>query len=431
MKKQTKKKTTERIHPLAIHKHIARHFHKRAHKVTHVGFHSHHFLAHCGELLFVLLLGLGGIMSANFTWSLEGLERSNMTEVGTYLLQAINNPQNILTQGNLISIRQMDSNVDNTFTKWYCTYGAARISPEFFPYSADGLTQQRTRWGNAVNWCENAAATWYKIGNTPVQWALIVYDAGGRFGPYGHVGKVMHYNRSLNKIIVRDMAWVAKFTMSDRREDLATANVKCYIYNSRTNTSGTTTWSMTNTWTDTNTGSNTNTWSTTTDDDNGWSTTTDDGGSWWTTTNGGWTTTPTGATPPPTPPEEPVTPPTENGTTNVALDFSKAWALAQHLITQRTIKANLLGNTTMHVGDESVLTFNITDKNTGEKISQVLPLSFELVTSKKNISLDYASLKLIKDGKITVYIKALEKGTTSLTINFWEDKVGKIGFTVK
>ena len=30
------------------------------------------------------------------------------------------------------------------------------------------------------------------------------------------------------------MARVARGTMSDRREDLSTANIKCYIYNSKT-----------------------------------------------------------------------------------------------------------------------------------------------------------------------------------------------------
>lgn len=29
------------------------------------------------------------------------------------------------------------------------------------------------------------------------------------------------------------MAWVSTYTMSDRRDDLKTANVECYIYNVR------------------------------------------------------------------------------------------------------------------------------------------------------------------------------------------------------
>ena len=66
---------------------------------------------------------------------------------------------------------------------------------------------------------------------------MIVYDAGGRFGSYGHVGKVLHYDKQRDKIIVRDMARVGLGIMSDRREDLTTANVKCYIYNIKNNIS--------------------------------------------------------------------------------------------------------------------------------------------------------------------------------------------------
>jgi hypothetical protein len=51
---------------------------------------------HCGELLLVLMVGMSGIMFANFTGSLEGLERTSPTEIATYLLQAINHPENIL-----------------------------------------------------------------------------------------------------------------------------------------------------------------------------------------------------------------------------------------------------------------------------------------------------------------------------------------------
>lgn len=432
MKKQARKHT-QHIHPRAIHKHIARHFHKHAHKIRHIHQHVHHFLAHCGELLFVLFIGLGGIMFANFTWSIEGLERNNMTEVGTYLLKAINNPQNILKQGNLISVRKMDGNVENTFAKWYCTYGAARISPEFFPF-IDEVTQQRTRWGNAVNRCENAAATWYKIWNTPVQWALIIYDAGGRFGPYGHVGKVMHYDRGIKKIIVRDMAWVAKFTMSDRREDLTTANVKCYIYNSKTTIPTPTTWTVTTTWT-------TTTWTTATWTITTWTTTTtwstNGGMGWQWTTNppstGGQVTNPSSTGTSTTPPTTPTTPPSTDTATSksITLDFSEAGDLVQHLISQRDIKAELVGKANMNIWDESVLTISITDKKTGEKISEILPLAFELVNSRNNIALDYASLKLINDGKIIIHIRAKEQGNASVVINRGEDKIGKIWFVVK
>lgn len=43
----------------------------------------------------------------------------------------------------------------------------------------------------------------------------------------------MYYNKGLNKVIVRDMAWVSTFTMSDHRQDVADQSIKCYIYNVR------------------------------------------------------------------------------------------------------------------------------------------------------------------------------------------------------
>jgi hypothetical protein len=49
----------------------------------------------------------------------------------------------------------------------------------------------------------------------------------------------MHYEKELNKIIVRDMARIEKSTMSDRWEDITTAQVKCYIYNNKNNNTAT------------------------------------------------------------------------------------------------------------------------------------------------------------------------------------------------
>lgn len=50
----------EHIHPLAIHKHIARHLRKHfsnhAHKYMHLAQHVHHAFLHYGELMLVLLI---------------------------------------------------------------------------------------------------------------------------------------------------------------------------------------------------------------------------------------------------------------------------------------------------------------------------------------------------------------------------------------
>jgi phenylalanyl-tRNA synthetase alpha subunit len=53
------------------------------------------------------------------------------------------NPTSSLKQGNIISVWTINMDIENTFAKGYCTYGAARFSPEFFPF-IDPSTQQRT-----------------------------------------------------------------------------------------------------------------------------------------------------------------------------------------------------------------------------------------------------------------------------------------------
>lgn len=442
----------EHTHPLAFHKHIARHFRKHAHAYVHVAQHVHHALAHCGELLLVLFVWLGGIMFANFTGSLEWLERTSPTEIATYLLQAINHPENILKKWNLISVWKVDGSIENTFTKWYCTYGAARISPEFFPFT-DETTQQRTRGGNAVDRCANAEATWYRIWNTPAQGALVVYNAGGRFGPYGHVGKVMHYNRWLNKIIVRDMARVSTFTMSDRWDDLNTANVECYIYNVRDAVAGPvftgsltaiTTWTtQTQTWTNTNVqtpvvenhSSAPDTTNTNTTNPN---TTTPTVPSTPVVVTPPVIVTPPVVTPPVivTPPVvvEPSKPVVSNPVSDkdITLDFDDvADYLAVHYVKQRDIKAEISSKANMHIGDVATLTITIKDKSTQEIVDGLLPIIFGFITSNDNISIDYSSIKLISDGKIEIHIKALQAGKASLIINFWEVKIGKIGFSIE
>ncbi len=149
---------TKSPHSLAWHEHLVRHFHKHAHKILHVYRHLHHAFLHMGELMIIACISLSGVLFANFSGSLVSIERHSPAEVASSLLQAINNPQSILTNGNLISVRTTDESVYNSFYTGFCTYGAALISPEFFPFT-DSKTQQRTRGGNAVNRCENAQAT--------------------------------------------------------------------------------------------------------------------------------------------------------------------------------------------------------------------------------------------------------------------------------
>lgn len=438
----------DHIHPLALHKHLARHFHKHAAAYAHVAQHVHHALSHCGELLVVLLFGISGVMFANFTWNLEWMERTSTTEIATYLAQAIAHPENILKQWNLISIWKVDDSVENTFSKWYCTYGAARISPEFFPFT-DELTQQRTRGGNAVDRCANAEATWYKIWNTPVVGSLVVYEAGGRFGPYGHVGKVMYYSKWLKKIIVRDMAWVSKFTMSDRWDDLNTANVKCYIYNNKNTSTPEIVVPVIQT------GSTVVTESWSTDQHNSPTTpivTQPSTPQPLPTGQAGSTpqpsspvpvqpitpvvVTPQPATPQPSTPVVVIPPVVETPviptvTKDAILNFDNITDyLALHLIWQRDTHSHLT-TSSLVMGDEAVFTITIKNKQTQADINGLLSIGFSFITSNDNISVDYSSVKLISDGKIEIHIKALQAGSSSLIINFWNEKVGRIGFTVE
>lgn len=446
MTPRNKKTQHTALHPLAIHKRLARHFHTHthAHHITHIGHCTHHILSHCGELILVLLVGMWGVMFANFTGSLEWLERHSGSEISSYLSEAIEHPEYILKKGNLISVRKVDDSIENTFTKWYCTYGAARISPEFFPF-IDAVTQQRTRGGNAVNRCENAAATGYRIGNVPVPWALVVYDAWGRFGVYWHVGKVMYYNQWLRKIIVRDMARVSRFTMSDRRDDLTTANVKCYIYNIKNSAIWSTiTWEISaiTTW------ASIQTWSAIVQT--------------WTYPSGNTTSivpplvqtwlhqapnisepisSPTDtpkvvipSQPIVTPPILPTKPVTNQTTSNkeIVLNFDEITdPLIQHYVWLRDITAELTSKASMQVGDEAILVITIKDKKTQVNIDGLLPTVLEFIGSNDNIDIDYYSVRLISDGKVEIHIKALQAGKSSLIINLGIEKIGRIWFDIQ
>lgn len=200
------------------------------HRFLHHIKHIHHTMLHIGELLIIATLGWSSLLFANYNVSYEAFHRANMAEVNKYLLSAekIGKPE----QNNLISTRNIDQSVNNTFAAGYCTYGAARISPEFFPLSWN--TQQRTRGGNAIDRCENASNAGFKIGSNASVWALVVYNAGNGVSALWHVGKVMYYNNRTNYMIVRDMNRIIKWVMADHRDSTKTANIKCFIYPNKT-----------------------------------------------------------------------------------------------------------------------------------------------------------------------------------------------------
>ena len=119
--------------------------------------------------------------------------------------------------------------IKNSFYPGYCTWYAAIKSPSIFPYTADD-SQNRFFGGNAREWCANAKTAGFKVGSKPAVWALVVYKRWGRLVSAGHVGKVIKYEAANDKMVIEDMNRVAKFVVTQRREDTDNANIGCYIY---------------------------------------------------------------------------------------------------------------------------------------------------------------------------------------------------------
>ncbi len=419
-----------------IHHHLVKHFHKHIHKVLHFVNHLHHHLNHGLELIIICIITFSSLSLsfADLTGLSQNVYTNTPSETATRLLDAIQNPITSLKQGNIISIRTMNMDVENSFAKWYCTYGAARISPEFFPF-IDDKTQQRTWWGNAVDRCQNASDTWYKIWTTPSQWALIVYDAWGRFGSYGHVGKVMHYDKTLKKIIVRDMSRVWRGEMSDHREDLTTAQVKCYIYNIRTNTQNIIdtlpvipestpivpvvvvptvpispvvipTESVHDAATTTPTA---------------------------TTTIVPATTTPITPVTTETRPAEitTVTTPQDSTTKKLILDFENLSNIAKHFLTQNNLEISLTTKSPLQLGDVANLKLEIKDKDTGEPFDGLLPFAFSLLSTNDSVQTDISNIQMINNWSINVSILGQKPGTATMVINMDDTKIGEFSLDVK
>ena len=392
----------------------------------------HHHVFHGLELIVLTTIAIISFSSANLTGLNQDLYRNNDSEVAQHLLMAIQNPAISLKQWNIISIWSMDTNIDNTFAKWYCTYGAARISPEFFPF-IDENTQQRTWWGNAVDRCKNASDTWYKIWVTPIQWALIVYNAWGKFWTYGHVGKVIHYDKTLKKIIVRDMARVGIWSMTDRREDLTTANVECYIYNNRTSVPDTITTSST-TGIDIpilpiiTTGTSLQTGTLSTEVHN---------------TDAGQTTPSTDITPKPidvptpitptvpvivTPPSVPVVVPQGSINQKLSLTSDNLSDIAQHFLTQNDITFTLVSKTPLLLGEVATLTLEIKNKD-GQPYDGLIPFSFTILSTNDNVQANVSTLQMISNGSVDISILGQKIWVSSIVINMDDTKIG--GFNIE
>lgn len=130
-------------------------------------------------------------------------------------------------KGTIISKWTYTKSIKNGFYAWYCTWYAAIISPNIFPYISE-TTQDRPFGGDAREWCGNAKKAGYRVGNKPAVGALIVYTR--MRSSAGHVGKVINYYPDDGKMIIRDMNYVAKFVVTERREDTDNSKISCYIY---------------------------------------------------------------------------------------------------------------------------------------------------------------------------------------------------------
>ncbi len=130
-------------------------------------------------------------------------------------------------KGTIISKRTYTKKIKNGFYAWYCTWYAAIISPNIFPY-VDDDTQDRPFGGDAKERCGNAKKVWFRVGNKPAVGALIVYNKLRNSA--GHVGKVINYYPEDNKMIIRDMNYLGKFIVTERRENTNNSKISCYIY---------------------------------------------------------------------------------------------------------------------------------------------------------------------------------------------------------
>ena len=132
------------------------------------------------------------------------------------------------TQSTIISKWTYTNKIKNGFYAWYCTWYAAIISPNIFPYINE-TTQDRPFGGDAKNRCANAKNAGFRVGQKPAVGALIVYK-GGVVSSAGHVGKVINYYPNDGKMIIRDMNYIAKFVVTERWENTDDSKISCYIY---------------------------------------------------------------------------------------------------------------------------------------------------------------------------------------------------------
>ena len=131
------------------------------------------------------------------------------------------------TKWTIISKWTYTKDIKNGFYAGQCTWYAAIISPNIFPYTSE-KAQSRDFGGDASKWCSNAKRAWFRVGSKPAVGAVIVYSR--LRSSAGHVGKVINYYPEDDKMIIRDMNYLWKFIVTERWENTDNSKISCYIY---------------------------------------------------------------------------------------------------------------------------------------------------------------------------------------------------------
>lgn len=137
------------------------------------------------------------------------------------------NDNSVNTKWTIISKWTYTKKIKNGFAVGYCTWYAAIISPNIFPYINE-TTQDRPFGGDARERCGNAKKAWLRVGTKPAVGAVIVYSK--LRSSAGHVGKVINYYPEDGKMIIRDMNYAGKFVVTERWENTNNSKISCYIY---------------------------------------------------------------------------------------------------------------------------------------------------------------------------------------------------------
>jgi surface antigen len=114
------------------------------------------------------------------------VEQSVPTPQPAIVEQSVPTPQSVSStsddapyHGKVVATRRDASpTVYNGFYKGFCTYRAAKVRPDIFPYVSENR-QDRPFGGNANQWLGNAQRAGLATGDTPAVGAIATFSRGG------------------------------------------------------------------------------------------------------------------------------------------------------------------------------------------------------------------------------------------------------------